>query len=132
MDARLEFLKQLREQELARGHFLGLLHLLIGRRVELPDGTPVGSGITWRDLAALLKKVRWPREAALELHFDPETLPQRDRERYWYTVIAHAGVASSEAIQQGDALAEILREAGFKIGPAPGGPRTPPTQGAAS
>jgi hypothetical protein len=61
MDPLREFLKAVHERGVARGNFLGLLHVMIGRRVTLPDGTPVSAGLTWRELAALLKKVRWDR-----------------------------------------------------------------------
>lgn len=121
MDARVEFLNRIREQGLDRGNFLGLLHILIGRRVESTAGTLISSGVTWRDLAGLMKKVRWPREAVAELHLDPNTLPMRDRERFWYSAIAQAHVDTAEAAQAGDKLAELLAKAGYVVGPAPGG-----------
>src|SRR5436305_14385617 len=99
MDALRELLEDLEQQDAARQYFLGLLHILIGRRITRADGTLVSAGMTWRDLAALLKKLRWDREAARELGQDPDALPPRDRERYWYTVIARAGVDSAKAVQ---------------------------------
>jgi hypothetical protein len=119
MDARLEFLSQQKRQHLAQGHFLGLLHILIGRRIEKADGALVSNGLTWRELAGLLKKVRWEKETAKELPLDYSALPPRDREKFWYAAIAQAGVGSEKAAAAGDALAEALGKAGYVIGPAP-------------
>jgi hypothetical protein len=120
MDARIEFLNRVRELSLDQGNFLGLLHILIGRRIETGDGAVVSNGITWRDLANLMKKVRWPREAVVELKLNPDDLPMRDRERFWYSAIAHAHVDTPEAAEAGDTLAEKLARANYVIGPAPG------------
>lgn len=120
MDVLREFLEDLKRQDLTQGHFLGLLHLVIGRRIQRADGTLVSNGFSWRDLAALLKKVRWDKNVVTELGLDPAHLPPRDRQRYWYTAIAQAGVDSPRAIQDADILAERLRDAGYEIGPPPG------------
>lgn len=120
MDPVREFLEDLKRQGLAQGNFLGLLHICIGRRVEKADGSLVCAGVTWRDLAAVLKKLRWPKETAGELGLDPDTLPPRDRQRYWYTAICQAGVDSAAAAQAGDRLAAALRKAGYQVGEAPG------------
>jgi hypothetical protein len=121
MDARAlrEFLLLLKQQATAQGHFLGLLHLLIGRHITREDKTEVCAGMSWRDLSAWLKKVRWDKEYVRELGLDPEALPPRDRERYWYTAISRAKVDSAEAAQAGDQLAEKLRALGFFIAPRP-------------
>ena len=95
MDRLRELLSQLKAQGLAEGHLLGLLHVLIGRRIHRPDGTAIAAGLTWREVASLLKRVRWGPEAVQELGLDPKTLPPRDRERYWYTVITRARVDSA-------------------------------------
>lgn len=124
MDARVEFLNQVREAGLDQGHFVGLLHILIGRRIESAAGTLISSGSTWRDVASLLKKVRWPREAVTELKLNPDDLPLRDRERYWYAVIGLAHVDTPEAAKAGDALVEALGKAGYVVGPAPGTKKT--------
>lgn len=124
MDARLEFLKQVDEQGLAEGNFLGLLHLLIGRRIAQADGTIISSGLTWREAAALLKKVRWNKHAVRDLGVDPQSLPMRDRERYWYSTIAHVGIDSEKALRAGDTLAKDLKKIGYDIGPAPGSKAT--------
>jgi hypothetical protein len=76
--------------------------------------------MTWRELAAVLKKARWDRDAAAAVGQDPAALPPRDRERFWYTVIARAHVDSPEAAAAGDKLAEALRAKGYEIGPSPG------------
>ena len=119
MDQLRDFLELVRQQGLAQGNFLGLLHLLIGRRIALADGTVVSTGLTWRAAATLLKKVRWAPEAAQELSLDISTLPPRDRERYWYMAIAAARVSSQEAIDAGDRLAQSVTALGYVIGPAP-------------
>jgi hypothetical protein len=121
MDRLREFLTMLKEQGQAQGNFLGLLHVLIGRRLVAADGTVVSAGATWREVAALLKRVRWDREAVRELGLDPRALPPRDRQRYWYQAIAQAGVDSAAASQAGNRLAETLRAAGYQVGPAPRG-----------
>ncbi len=119
MDAVNEFLVNLRRHGYARGNFLGLLNVLIGRRVEDAHGTVISIGLTWRDLAGWLKKVRWDRDAVRELGLDPKQLPPRDRERFWYTAIAQARVDSTDAAQAGDRLARILAENGYRVIPGP-------------
>jgi hypothetical protein len=114
-----ELLTTLKQQDLAAGHFLGLLHILIGRRIQKIDGTVISTGLTWRELAALLKKVRWDREAVRELGLDPATLPPRDRQCFWYMAIAHAQVDSEKATQEASRLAPLLRKAGYDLPPSP-------------
>lgn len=119
MDRLRDFLEVVKER--GAGNFLGLLHLLIGRKITLADGTEVSAGLTWRDVAALLKKLRWEREAVVELGLNPEDLPPRDRERYWYLAIARARVDSPEALAAAERLAAAVRAAGYVIAPAPHG-----------
>lgn len=119
MDGLRDLLAEFKQQGHAQGNFLGLLHVLIGRRVERADGTLVSNGIAWRELAAQLKKVRWDREAVRELGLDPATLPPRDRQRYWYAAITQAQVDSAKAVQAGDRLADTMRRLGYQVGPAP-------------
>jgi len=114
-----EFLTTLKEHGHAAGHFRGLLHVLIGRRIQQADGTVISTGLTWREAAALLKKVRWDKETVRELGLDPARLPPRDRERYWYTAIAQAQVDSDQAAHDGDCLAALLKKSGYVVGPAP-------------
>ena len=121
MDRVRHFLNDVKQRELARGNVLGLLNVLIGRRVTQEDGTLISAGLSYRELAALLKRVRWEREAVVELGIEPATLPPRDRERYWYLAIVQASVDSPQATAAGDRLAKKLRSAGYEVGPAPGG-----------
>lgn len=120
MDGVREFLDDVQKHHRAKGLFLGLLNILIGRRITRADGSLISSGMTWRDVATLLRLTRWDPEAVRELSLDPESLPVRDRQRYWYSAIAQAQVGSETATQAGDRLASNLRKAGFVIGPAPG------------
>ena len=118
MDRLREFLDVIREQGHATGNFLGLLHVLIGRRISTTEGEEVSKGLSWRDVSILLKKVRWDREAVRELGLDPDSLSPRDRQRYWYQAIAQASVASSAAVAAGDRLAQAVASA-YEIGSAP-------------
>jgi hypothetical protein len=120
MDALQAFLEELRHLKVAEHHFLGMLHILIGRRVTREDGTPVSGGMTWRDMAAALKKARWNKESAKKLGVELEKLAPRDRERFWYLVIARAGVDSEKSRQDADKLAKLLRTHGYVVGAAPG------------
>ncbi|MGH7170577.1 MAG: hypothetical protein ACRELF_21715 [Gemmataceae bacterium] len=120
MDSLRELLDAVRERDMVQDHFRGLLHILVGRRITRPDGALVSSGMTWRDLAALLKRLRWDREAVRELGVDPTGLAPRDRERFWYTAIARAAIDSPEAVAAAEELVLPLEELGFVVGPAPG------------
>src|SRR5262245_3998399 len=114
-----EFLEDLRQRGLAQGQLLGLLNILIGRRISKADGGVVAHGVSWRVLAETLKRVRWDKQEVCPLGIDPAVLAPRDRARYWYQAIALARVDSPEATRAGDDLAERLREAGYLVGPAP-------------
>ncbi len=120
MDGVREFLESVRRSGRAKGRLLGALNIAIGRRISRADGTVLSSGITWRELAALLKQLRWDVNAVRELGLDPDELPPRDRIRFWYTAISHAQVFSAAAIKAGDTLAAEVADLGFVIGPAPG------------
>jgi hypothetical protein len=119
MDALRELLEDLKRQTRAPGQFLGLLNVLIGRALARRDGTAVSHGLTWRELAGWLKKTRWSKHAVRELGLDPEILPPRDRQLFWYTAIARARIDSSEARAAGDRMAEKLAAKGYQVGPAP-------------
>ena len=97
MDEVRDFLDDIQKRGLARGHLLGLLHILIGRRLTKADGAVISSGLTWRDVASELKRCRWEPEAVNEIGLDPANLPPRDRQRFWYQAIAAANVGSAEA-----------------------------------
>jgi hypothetical protein len=120
MDGVQPFLDDLRQQGLAEGNFLGLIHVLIGRRIAKADGAVVSPGLTWRALADLLKNLRWDKNAVREIGVNPADLPPRDRQRYWYTAIAQARVDSPEAIAAGDRLVALVKSLGYVVSPAPG------------
>ena len=120
MDQLRDFLEVVRKQGEARGLLRGLLHVLIGRRIELADGTLVSPGLNWRAAAALLKQVRWEPETVTELGLNVADLPMRDRERFWYAAITRSTVDSREALAAADRLARIVKAHGYVIGPAAG------------
>jgi hypothetical protein len=120
MDALSTFLEKLSKSH-GKGQLLGLLNVVIGRRITAKDGTLVAAGLTWRELAGLLRRLRWDPERVRELGQDPDDLPPRDRQRYWYTAIARAHVDSAEAAAAGDRFAETLRKQGYTIGAGPAG-----------
>ena len=119
MDGIRELLEAVRDRGLAVGHFRGLLHTAIGRRITRTNGAAVSTGITWRELAGMLKELRFDRELVREFGADPDTLAPRDRERFWYTAIAQAHVDSIEANAEADALMADLKKLGFLVGPNP-------------
>jgi hypothetical protein len=119
MDARLELLTRIKQERWAHGNLLGLLNVMIGRRIETADGQLISTGSTWRELAALLKKARWDKAAAAELALQDVRLPPREREKYWYAVIAHAAVGSEAAARAGDRLAAMLQRNSFVVSESP-------------
>jgi hypothetical protein len=119
MDALSMFLDELKKSGHSKGNFLGFLNVLIGRRIER-KGTLVAGGLTWRELAGLLKKHRWDPDAVRELGIDPDQLPPRDRQRYWYTAITQSAVDSTAASAAGEKFAETLRGMGYTVSGAPG------------
>ncbi|MBI2804869.1 MAG: hypothetical protein HYX68_07805 [Planctomycetes bacterium] len=122
MDALSALLDTLKKGGHTKGHLLGFLHVMIGRKItRLSDKVVASNGITWRDLASWLKKVRWDPDAVKEIGLEPGDLPPRDRQRYWYTAIQHAKVDSAEAIAAGDRFAKKLHGLGYEVGPPPSG-----------
>jgi hypothetical protein len=119
MEQLREFLEAVKRSGVARGNLRGLLHVLIGRHIKLADGTVVSTGLTWREAANLLKVARWEPETIAELGLDAESLPPRDRQRFWYGAIAQTGVDSPEARTAGDKLANALKKQGYVVGPGP-------------
>jgi hypothetical protein len=115
MDVLRSLLEEMKQHGLERGHTLGLFHLLIGRRIDRQDGTVVCRGMTWRQLATLLKKARWDRKGVCDLGLELATLPPRDRRQFWYAAISKANVDSGAARQAGDALAALLKPLGYQI-----------------
>lgn len=119
MDGIREFLEIVRRQSLARGRLRGLFHVAIGRRISRADGTVLSAGVTWRQLAAEFKNLRYDKDLVSELGVDPDTLSPRDRERFWYAAIGLARVDSAEARVQADQLTAALLPLGYVIGPPP-------------
>ena len=121
MDGIRDLLEAARTNGLVAGRFRGLLHIAIGRTITKPDGTKLATGLTWRDVAVLLKTLRFDPELGRELGADPDTLSPRDRERYWFAVIGLARVDSPEALAEAEKLVAPLRELGYIVGSPPGG-----------
>lgn len=119
MDGLREFLEAVREHGLVAGNLRGLFHVAIGRRITRPDGAVVSTGVTWRELANLLKGMRFDKELVTEVGGDPEELSPRDRQRFWYTAITLARPDSPEARAQADRLAAAVMPLGFVVGPPP-------------
>jgi hypothetical protein len=119
MDGVRDFLDDVAEHGYSKGQFLGLLNVLIGRRITRADGTILSNGVTWREAATALRKARWNKDVVRELNLDPAALPPRDRERFWYFAIAHANVGSDGATEAGNRFAEKLRAVGYTISPPP-------------
>ena len=119
MDRLRDFLEDVRRLGQFRGNFLGLLNILIGRHIAKADGAPVSDGLTWRELAAALKKYSWDKDLVRELGLDPAQFAPRDREQFWYMAINRAHVDSPEAFQAGDRLASALKKAGYYEGKKP-------------
>jgi hypothetical protein len=120
MEGLREFLEKVRHSHLVRGHLRALLHISIGRKITRADGTVVSTGVTWRQLAELLRIIRWDKELVRELGLDPDDLPPRDRQRYWYAAIVAARVNAQDVRDLGDAYARLLAPLGYIVGPAPG------------
>ena len=119
MDGIRNLLDSARTAGLVPGHFRGLLHVAIGRTVTGPDGEVVSTGLTWRELAALLKSLKFDRELVREYGADPEELSPRDREKFWYVAIARAGVDAAAAVAEADRLVGPLKALGYVVGPPP-------------
>jgi hypothetical protein len=115
MDALPLFFDFLKKKSLTKGNFLGFLHVLIGFKILLPDKSLISPGLGWREVASWLRKTRWDPEAVRELGQDPDSLPPRDRQRFWYGAIARAAVDSSAAVEAGKQFADILRANGYLV-----------------
>jgi hypothetical protein len=120
MEGLREFLETVRRHHLAKGHLRALFHVAIGREIKRTDGTVLSKGVTWRELAELLRQIRWDKELVRELGLDPDELAPRDRQRYWYQAIGAAALNALECRELGDAFAQLVHPHGFVIGPAPG------------
>ncbi len=119
MDEVQAFLEAVSSKGLATGRIRGLLHILIGRRISKSDGTVISTGLTWRQLAALLKQAKFNKDHVHELGADPDALAPRDREKMWYVAIGLAKVDSLEAMAQADQLVPLIETLGYTVGPSP-------------
>jgi hypothetical protein len=116
MDALSTLFDDVKKSGQTQGNLLGFLHVLIGRTiVRASDKVPITKGMTWRELAGWLKKVRWEPDAVRELGLDPKDLPPRDRQRYWYSAITQAKVDGADAVKAGDRFADMLRTLGYEV-----------------
>lgn len=122
MEGTLRLLEVVRDKKLAAGCVRGLFHIAIGRTVTALDGSIVSAGVTWRELATLLKDAKFDRELVRELGADPDALFPKDREKMWYHAVALAKVDSAVARTQADKLTTALKPLGFLVSPAPGLP----------
>jgi len=126
MEGIRDLLEAARTNGLVAGRFRGLLHVAIGRTITKPDGTKVSPGLTWREVAVLLKALRFDPEFGREAGADPATLSPRDRERYWYAVIGLARVDGAEAVAEAEMLVAPLKGLGYVVSPPPAGVALPP------
>lgn len=122
MEGTLRLLEVARDKKLTAGSLRGLFHIAIGRTVLAADGTVVSAGVTWRELATLLKDAKYDKELVREFGADPDALAPKDREKMWYQAISLAKVDSAEARMQADKLAAALKPLGLFVSPSPGGP----------
>lgn len=119
MDEIKVLLEMIEEQNLARGRLAGVFHILIGRRISKADGTVISTGLTWRQLAGILKVAKFDKNLVAELGADPDELAPRDREKMWYLAVGLAKVDSVAAIAHADHLVPVLKQYGYIIGPSP-------------
>ena len=116
MDALSAVFDALKKSGQLQGNFLGFLQVLIGRKItRRSDGVVVSQGTSWRELSVWLKKVRWDPEAVREIGVDPDSLPPRDRQRFWYGAITQSKVDTPAARQAGDRFADLLRDRGYDV-----------------
>lgn len=127
MDRLRDLIVRIKRERHAEGNFLGFLNVLVGSRIENDRGELVSPGVSWRSLAALLKRVRWDKQSALEFKLDLTRMPPRDRERFWYQVIAQAGIDSPRGREAGSQFGAKLRELGYRVvGPGKSAEQPPP------
>jgi hypothetical protein len=121
MSGTTQLLNLLVEHQLAKGLLRGALHIAIGRTVvRTADDTVLCNGVSWRDLAVLLKDSKFDRTLGKEVGADPDTLHPKEREKFWYAVIGLAKVDSTAARDEADKLAKKLAAHGLGVLP-PGG-----------
>lgn len=115
MDAIRSLLARVRSPGFPTELFPGLLHLLIGKTLIDQDGKVASKGFTWRECASLLKTARIDPELARTLGLNPEDLPPRDREKFWYVALTRFPVGCEKAQKSATALVPWLAKAGLKV-----------------
>jgi hypothetical protein len=100
-------------------HLAGVVHLLIGRRISHQDGSVISTGLTWRELAALLANQKLDIELVRQLGIEPEELSPRERPRFWYSAIAIARPDGPAARADAEPVIAVLKPMGYIVGPAP-------------
>ena len=108
------FLDAVQRHKLAAGHLRAILVIAVGGRIEF-EGQTLSQGTTWRDLADLLKKLRWDKLQVGELGLNVKDLPPRDRGKYWYSAMSRADLGSGESSKAAAKLLPALEKIGFKI-----------------
>jgi hypothetical protein len=119
MDDVRALLEALVEKPFVRGRLRGLFHILIGRTITTADGTVISAGLTWRQLASVLKAAKFAKDLVAELGADPDALAPRDREKMWYLAVGLARVDSLDAFEQAEQLIAPLKQLGYSVGPSP-------------
>jgi len=117
MSGTMTLLELAKANGLAEVHLRGLLHIAIGRTVRSMTGKKdvLSTGLTWRELAELLKACQYDRAWVAALGLDPEALAAKDREKFWYQAISQARVDSAEARIDADRLAALLKPLGYTV-----------------
>lgn len=108
VDTLSDFLEFVNTQGLAVGRLRGLFHICIGRTIRNNEKI-ISEGVTWRELAKLLKHLKYEKSLGNEVNVDSDDLNPKDRERYWYAVIALAQPDSVTATTQAQELANRLQ-----------------------
>jgi beta-phosphoglucomutase-like phosphatase (HAD superfamily) len=116
MDGVVQLLELARQQGWQRTHLRGLWHLAIGRALHDAQGRLLSPGSTWRELANILKQLKYDRDLVLTLGLDPESLLAKDRDKFWYYAIAATKLDTPEARQQADELKAQLAPLGIIVG----------------
>lgn len=119
MDGTRTLLELILARKLAEGRLRGVFHIAIGRRVTADDGSVLATGVTWRELAGLLKDLKFDKEWVRAFGVDPDVIAPRDKEKFWYHAVALAKVDSAVARAEAEELASLLRPLGLTVGPPP-------------
>jgi len=108
-------LLKLRTQSFPHESFQGFLHVLVSGALLDSSGNRVFSGLSWRELALILKKVRWDPNMVRHLGLDPATLAPRDRERFWYQAICQSSLDSAQAKKSALRLKGWMDRYGYSV-----------------